>query len=149
MYMYYYARSRRGDVLAAMARVVYTRCKRTLGFDTRPDRRGVHSGVTSVDGTQTSAWMVAPSVWHGARCALRSPDSRAGTFSFSSEIAGLIERAMSARWDDIQFCPISKMMRKCEKSSKSLFNLNPTDMHGPWATPCIPPRRNRAPVRPF
>ena len=66
--MYYNARSRRGGVLAVMTRVVYTRCKRTLGFDVRADRRGVHVGMTSVDATHA---FMGGSDWYLARRGLR------------------------------------------------------------------------------
>ena len=74
---------------------VYTLRKRTLGLDMRADRRGVHAGVTSVDGTHASPWAVVTGTWHAVVCASRSIDSLGGTFSLAGEIAGSVGRGTS------------------------------------------------------
>ena len=78
---------RRLDVLVVMTGVVYVRCKRTLCFNARANRRGVHAGVTSVDGTRALSWMVVTGTSHAVVYASRSPDSLGGIFSFAGEIA--------------------------------------------------------------
>ena len=74
---------------------VYTLRKRTLGLDVRADRRGVHAGVTSVDGTHASSSTVVTGTWHAVICASRPTDSLGGTFSLAGEIAGSVGRGTS------------------------------------------------------